>query len=69
MYFLECFLVFGREKKRKEQWGKRQVSEKCVFPCSRVCLGLFIALNALFEATAIIGPLVAFQWPLTSNGS
>ena len=67
--FFGCFLVFGREKKRKDQWGKRQVLEKCVFPCSGVCLGLFIALSALFEAAANIGPLVAFQWPPTSNGS
>ena len=33
MCFLECFLVFGREKKKhRKQLGKRKISEKCVLP-------------------------------------
>ena len=68
MCFLECLLVFGREKKYREQLGRRKISKKCLLR-SGVCQGLFIALRALFEATAIVGPAAAFQWPLASNGS
>ena len=48
--------MFGRERKCREELGKEQISEKCVSTQSDGCLGLFIALSAIFKATAIVGP-------------
>ena len=52
--FLGVFLVFGREKNRRERLGRREISEKCLWGFG-ACLGLFIALGAKIEAVAIVG--------------
>ena len=52
--FLGVFLVFGREKKRRERLGRREISEKCLWGFA-ACLGLFIALGAKIEAAVIVG--------------
>ena len=48
------FLVFGREKKRRERLGRREISEKCLWGFG-ACLGLFIALGAKIEVATIVG--------------
>ena len=65
--FLGVFFVFGREKKCRESLGRREISEKCLPSLSGACLGLFIAPGVKIEAVAIVGLLVAFQWPLALN--
>ena len=55
--FLGGFLVFGREKKRRERLGRREISEKCMSSLSGACLGLFIAPGTKIEAVAIVRPL------------
>ena len=64
---LGVFWCLEERKKRREKLGRREISEKYVLPRSRACLGLFIALGVLFEATAIVGPPPAFQWPPALN--
>ena len=51
-----CFLVFGRDKKHREELGREKILEKCVSLWFDGCLRLFIALGAFFEAVAIQGP-------------
>ena len=68
LVFLGIFLVFGREKKCREELGREKISEKMCVPWSMGCLGLFIASSTKIEAKAIVGTLVAIQGPPDSNG-
>jgi len=56
--FFGVFLVFGRERKRREKLGQRENfrGKKKVSSLFGACLGLFIALGAKIEATAIVRP-------------
>ena len=66
--FLGIFLVFGREKKCREELDREKISEKMCVPWSVGCLGLFIASGTKIEAKAIVGTLAAIQGPPASNG-
>ena len=55
MCFLQCFLVFGRERKHRERLGRREISEKMSV------LPVWGVPGVKIEVAAIIGPLAAFQ--------
>ena len=63
-----CFFGCLEERKYVERnWADKIFQKKCVSPRSDGCLGLFVAPGAFFEVVAIVGPLVAIQWPSASN--
>ena len=66
--FLGLFLVFRRERKRREELGREQISKKNVCPPVWGVPGSIYTPEHENRGAAIRGPWVAIQGPPAPNG-